>query len=117
MAVKAAEPLPGIELVVGSPAVSRAPPGVIKPTSVYEAAGRWLVEAMVVGEGEAAGDGARGMPGVPYASAQGNTPRKAFHAVEWEASIFAGVGEGETTLKRYPLPGSRAAERSRPWPP
>ena len=54
---------------------------------------------------------------MPHASAQSTAPVEAFHAVEWEANIFAGLGRGELTLQTYPLPGSRAAGQSRIWPP
>ena len=115
-AVRAAEPLPGMKLLVGYPVVRSAPPGVAKPTAVCEAAGRWLVESMVVGDGECASGGARGMPGVPHASAQVTALVEALHAVEWEANIFAGVGRGELTLQTYPMLGSRATGQSRIWP-
>ena len=78
--------------------------------------GKWVVEAMVVGEGEAADGGARGMRGVPHANAQGTAPMEVFQAVKWDASIFEGVGEGELNLQTYPLLGSRAAHLSPPWP-
>ena len=40
-----------------------------------------------------------------------------FQGVEWDASIFFGVDEGDIILQTYPLPGPQAAERSRPCPP
>ena len=52
-----------------------------------------------------------------HESAQGTASVEAFHAVEWEANIFAGAGRGELTLQTYPLPGSRAAGQRRIWPP
>ena len=109
-------PLHRIELLAGSPEVQGARPGPERPAAVYDATGRWLVEAVVLGDGEVDRNGFVLRSGVTHASAQGFSPMEAFHPIHWDAKLFAGAREGAVTLSAYPMPGSMAALRNRTWP-
>ena len=113
-AVRAAEPLLRIELLLGSPAVQNAPPGAETLDTLYEAAGRWLVETMVVREGKSADGGCRGMLGVLHASEQGNGAIEAFNAVDWAASIFGGPSTAKSRCKPTRCPCRKWPNKAEP---
>lgn len=90
----------GSELRDGSPKVILPLTRQKIPTVPYSELGRWLVEALVLGDGEGSNELVFKRR-VAYACSKATASREAFHPIEWDAELFAGAREGEIVLSTY----------------
>ena len=103
---------------VGSTRVLSTPDRHKFPTAVYCHRGRWLVEALVLGDGS---DGRNALVfnrGVPHACPQATASVEAFHPIDWDAEFFSCAREGEIVLSSYAVYGSclDCGMPEREWP-
>lgn len=71
--------------------------------------GRWLIEAVAIGDGSADKNGLSIISGCPIASAQARAGHEGFHPVTWDESIFLGFPPTALRLETYAINGSRVA--------
>ena len=96
----------GSQLWVGSPRVLSTLDRQKLPTAVYCDRGRWLVEALVLGDGSDGRNALVFRRGVLHACAQATASVEAFHPIAWDAELFSFSREDEIVLSTYAVYGS-----------
>ena len=108
----------GSMLRVGSPRVLSTLGRQKLSTAVYCDRGRWLVEALVLGDGSDGRNALVFRRGVPHACTQATASVEVFHPIDWDAELFSCAREGEIVLSTYAVYGSRLVwgMPEREWP-